>query len=244
VRHSRTGDPAARATLVALDGASMKGFVVDALRDAIVAGTLSPGEKLSEARLAQRFGVSRTPVREALKQLEAERLVSIERRRGTFVKQFTRREVIELYDVRAALEGMAARLCAERRSEECAARVRQAYSRMSDAVDRDDASGFLREDQRLHELIFEGAGNDRLTEHYRLLDQHMQRQLLGRIVTSRAGRMRRSLHEHVPIIVAVERGDGEAAESAMRAHVVSGRHELAVSLVGGDQILSGTPGDA
>src|SRR6202789_2779630 len=107
-----------RTAPVAAGKGSMKDAIVAQLRQEIASGVIPFGEKLSEARLAQRFGVSRMPVREALQELEASGFVSIEHRRGTFVRRLSRPEILDLYEVREAVEGMAARLCANRASNE------------------------------------------------------------------------------------------------------------------------------
>jgi DNA-binding GntR family transcriptional regulator len=99
----------------------MKDAIVSQLRQEIASGIIAFGEKLSEARLAQRFGVSRMPVREALKELEASGFVAIEHRRGTFVRRLSRPEILDLYEVREAVECMAARLCANRANNEIVA---------------------------------------------------------------------------------------------------------------------------
>jgi DNA-binding GntR family transcriptional regulator len=206
---------------------SMKDAVASQLRQEIAAGTIALGEKLSEARLAQRFGVSRMPVREALKELEAAGFVTIEHRRGTFVRRLSRREILDLYEVREAVECMAARLCASRASNETVARLDEAMLALADAVQGGDTEGYSAADERLHELIMQGAGNDPLADYYRLLVQQLHRGLLSLIVTRRAGRMERSLAEHRAIVAALRARDTEAAEAAMRTHVQRGRLELA-----------------
>ncbi|MBS1843631.1 MAG: GntR family transcriptional regulator [Actinobacteria bacterium] len=208
----------------------VKQAIVAELREDIISGELRPGEKLSEARLARRFGVSRTPVREAFKELESEDLVTIERRRGTFVTRLTRAEVMELYTVRAALEGMAARLCAERMTDETLKDLDEIMAGLQEAVDADDGPLFLARDKTLHERIFAGAGNSMLTQHYSLLSAHMQRERLGSLVTRRPGRLARSLAEHQQILRAIADRDGPSAELAMRMHVQHGREELAAAL--------------
>lgn len=210
-----------------LDGGSMKDAIVRQLRQDIASGAIAYGEKLSEARLAQRFGVSRMPVREALKELEGAGFVTIERRRGTFVRRLSRHEILDLFEVREAVEGMAARLCANRANNEIVARIDETMIALVAAVAAGDNDGYSATDERLHELIAEGAGNDRLTDHYRLLVQQLHRGLLSSIVTRRAGRMERSLAEHQAIVQAIRTHDADAAEQAMRAHVQQGRLELA-----------------
>jgi DNA-binding GntR family transcriptional regulator len=206
---------------------SMKDSIVAQLRQEIASGTIAFGEKLSEARLAQRFGVSRMPVREALKELEGAGFVAIEHRRGTFVRRLSRPEILDLYEVREAVECMAARLCASRASNEIVARLDEVLVALADAAQSGDTDGYSATDERLHELIMQGAGNHPLADYYHLLVQQLHRGLLSSIVTRRAGRMARSLAEHRAIVSALRARDAQAAEAAMRTHVQQGRLELA-----------------
>src|SRR5580704_10440307 len=146
---------AGRTTPVAVGKGSMKDAIVSQLREDIASGTIALGEKLSEARLAQRFGVSRMPVREALKELEAAGFVAIEHRRGTFVRRLSRPEILDLYEVREAVECMAARLCANRGSNEIIVLLGEVMFAMADAAERGDGEGYSAIDERLHELIMQ-----------------------------------------------------------------------------------------
>jgi DNA-binding GntR family transcriptional regulator len=205
---------------------SKKELIIQQLRAEIVSGEIAPGEKLSEARLAERFGVSRMPVRDAFKELENAGFVTIEQRRGTFVRQTSRSEILDLFEVREAIEGMAARLCAYRANNQLLAKLDEAIEAMSRQVKAMDRDGYSRTDERFHELIVSGASNEWLSEHYRLLVQHLHRGLLSSIVTRREGRMDRSLAEHVEIMRALHAHDPQGAENAMRSHVHNGRMEL------------------
>lgn len=205
---------------------SKKDVIAEQLRRDIATGVIQPGEKLSEARLAQRFGVSRMPVREALKELETAGFVSVEQRRGTFVKQMRKHDILDLFEVREAVEGMAARLCASRAGNELFSRIDEVMVEMRAVVDAGDVDAYGDVDARLHALIAEGAGNDRLLEHYRLLVQHLNRGLLSSIVSQREGRVARSYDEHLHLVSALQSRDADAAEAAMRDHVRSGRTEL------------------
>ena len=205
---------------------SKKDLIIQQLRAEIVSGQIPPGMKLSEARLAERFGVSRMPVRDALKELESAGFVSIEQRRGTFVRGMSRSEILDLFEVREAVEGMAARLCAHRANNDLLATLDEVIETMSRQVEVADMDGYSQTDERFHELILSGASNERLSDHYRLLVQHLHRGLLSSIVTRRAGRMERSLAEHVEIMRALHAHDQRGAEDAMRDHVQRGRMEL------------------
>jgi DNA-binding GntR family transcriptional regulator len=218
---------AGRAAPAPVGKGSMKDAIVSQLRQEIASGIIPFGEKLSEARLAKRFGVSRMPVREALKELEASGFVAIEHRRGTFVRRLSRPEILDLYEVREAVECMAARLCANRASNEIVVLLDEVMFAMADAAERGDSQGYSATDERLHELIMQGAGNGPLADYYRLLKQQLHRGLLSLIVTRREGRMERSFAEHRAIVGAIRARDAQAAEAAMRTHVQQGRLELA-----------------
>jgi DNA-binding GntR family transcriptional regulator len=205
---------------------SKKDLIIQQLRAEIVSGQIPPGLKLSEARLAERFGVSRMPVRDALKELESAGFVTIEQRRGTFVRGMSRSEILDLFEVREAVEGMAARLCAHRANNDLLAKLDDLIETMSRQVENLDMDGYSQTDERFHELILSGASNERLSDHYRLLVQHLHRGLLSSIVTRRAGRMERSLAEHAEIMHALHAHDPRGAEDAMRNHVQRGRLEL------------------
>lgn len=208
----------------------IKDELVDAIRQEIISGGMRPGEKLSESRLAERYGVSRTPVREAIKQLEIEDFVSVERRRGTFVKAMSLSDAMDLYEVREGLEGVAARLCAQRAENLLVAQLDEITRQMADMVAEQNRVAYLEADREFHALIFTGARNRRLQEHYRMLTTHMQRDVLGGIVTAVEGRMARSLAEHTKIARAIALRDPADAEEQMRAHVLTGQRELASSM--------------
>lgn len=205
---------------------SKKELIIQQLRAEIVSGQIAPGEKLSEARLAERFGVSRMPVRDAFKELENAGFVTIEERRGTFVRRTSKSEILDLFEVREAIEGMAARLCAYRANNDLLSTLDEAIEAMSRQVKTLDMDGYSQTDERFHQLIMSGASNDWLSDHYRLLVQHLHRGLLSSIVTRREGRMNRSLAEHVEIMRALHAHDPQGAETAMRDHVRNGRMEL------------------
>ncbi|HEV7962210.1 MAG TPA: GntR family transcriptional regulator [Actinoplanes sp.] len=210
---------------------SMKDAVVEALRADIVSGALPPGTKLSEARLAERFGTSRMPVREALQVLARADFVVAEQRRGTFVRGVSQRQVVDLFEVREAIEGMAARLCASRASAALLASLDEIIERMRTAAGSDDSIGFIAADEELHSAIFEGSANERLLDHYGLLIDHLHRNYLSTVVTRRPGRMARSFAEHQAIVEAIRMRNADMAEQAMRQHVRLGLQELAEQMV-------------
>jgi DNA-binding GntR family transcriptional regulator len=191
----------------------------DRLREAIVTGRLQPNEHLVESDLARRLGVSRTLIRAALVRLEHEGLVEHERHRGARVRLVSEREAVEILETRAVLEGLAARLAAERAT----------------AQDVDDLKGILADMQQLreaHDLVAVSDLNAQL--HRRLLEisgHTTAARLIGTLNSQLVrfqyrtillpGRSERSFSEHAEIIAAVATRDGDRAEAAMRTHLSS-----------------------
>ncbi len=125
---------------------TLAGWAAAQLRDLIVSGQLAAGSRLYEGELATRMGVSRTPVREAIRRLEQAGLVTLHPNRETVVTQFTADDVREIYQLRAAVEGMAAYIAAERRAPEAAAVVLDVVAGMASALDRDDEPAYFQLD--------------------------------------------------------------------------------------------------
>jgi len=202
--------------------------VTSALRRAIVSGLLQPGEALSETALAQRFRVSRTPVREALKQLERERLVDIVPRVGTYVRKATGDEVLDALVVKEVLEGAAARLLAARVDAPELAALAQATEDLERAAAMGDLPRVVETNQRFHELIHRGSGSAKLRFHLELLlnEFRVPYQRLVSLTISQRGRLRRVLAEHRRIVAAIRAHDPDEAERAMRAHARAGMLEL------------------
>lgn len=188
---------------------------------------LQPGQHIIEEELARRYEVSRTPVREALRRLIQDGLV--ERSGGGLrVSRLTPRQVDEIYPIVAVLEGLAARLAAERLTPATRRRLRDLHERMAAAAAAGDQPAFLKNNQRFHSLILAAAGNDQLTreiERFRLITLHLRHQLLRL-----PGRMSSSAVEHDDLLAALEAGDADASEQTMRGHVEAAHEVLAVAL--------------
>ncbi|WP_141287057.1 GntR family transcriptional regulator, partial [Pseudonocardia saturnea] len=139
--------------------------VLGGVRRDIIEGRYLPGQPLSEIALAAGYEVSRTPVREALKQLQIEGLVEIRPRVGTFVRSPDRREVVELFELKEMLEGVGARLLAARGAVREVDELAENLDRSGEAVARDDAGAYARLVHEFHELLVIGADNTRLVAH-------------------------------------------------------------------------------
>lgn len=149
---------------VVVQAAPLRSQVVDALREDIVEGRLRPGERLREAMLCERYGVSRTVVREALRQLESERLVSMLANRGPIVTVLEEHEIGALYEVRRELEGLVGELFTQRCSDELAAELIEHYDSIHELYLRGSTATREQSKGRFYALLLEGAANEVLAD--------------------------------------------------------------------------------
>ena len=193
---------------------SLRERIATHLREAIVSGDLPAKTRLMEPELARRLGVSRTPLREAIRQLEAEGFLSTIPRMGTFVAEVTARDLEDVYAIRAVLEGLAARQAAEQ-TDGASAGLRTLLTELArkttDYREYHEASG------RFHEAVLTASGNQRLQALYHTLTHQVAR--LRRLSLAVARRSEVSLREHRRIASAILRGRGPEAERLMRSHV-------------------------
>jgi DNA-binding GntR family transcriptional regulator len=196
---------------------SVQQQAVEKLRAAILAGVFKPGDRLVEAALCSRLGVSRPSLREALRSLEAEGLVTIIPNRGPQIPLLTWRQAEEIYQVRALLEGEAAALCARRATRVQVEAMRAALADFEKAVRDDDGARRLTATAEFYRAMQDGAGQS-------LIEGLLQR-LMARInflrarSMSRAGRAKFSAREMRAIYQAIAKGDPRAARKAAETHV-------------------------
>lgn len=191
-------------------------LVVTALRERILSGGVPPGERLIEGKLSEELGVSRMPVREALRQLAAEGLVTIEPRRGASVTSFTPQQMRELVEVRASLEGLNAKLAAQRHDDQQIAemqRILEEGTRVS--KDGADDAVMLMMNQRFHDALGSIAANSILQDIMRSLRDRTA--LLFASINSSRGPQ--NWDEHAAILRAVINGDAELASLLAMRHV-------------------------
>jgi DNA-binding GntR family transcriptional regulator len=205
--------------------------IADELEGLIFDGTFSAGERLDEVQLADRFSVSRTPIREAFQRLALSGLVQQVPRRGVFVRQPGPVELIEMFEVMAELEAVCARLSATRISDDALRDLHDTNARCNAAVAAQDADGYYRENERFHAIIYRQSGNSFLEQE--CLRLHRRLQPFRRVQLRLRGRLKQSMSEHEAIVAALENADGETAAAAIRNHVaVQGEkfHHLVASL--------------
>ena len=202
-----------------------------ALEGEIEAGRLVPGSALDETELARRFAVSRTPVREALLMLAAQKLVSIVPRSGVHVYRPNAAELIALLECLGEFEGVAARLAALRMGEPERRALRAAHKKAQARAAAGDVPGYETANQSFHALIIEGSANPLVAEQIRGVRRRLS--TFRRRVLDAPGRLARSRKEHERIVAAILAGDGEAAAAAMREHIL-GKGQAYADLVLGN----------
>ena len=199
--------------------------LLDRIRRLVLGGDFPPGAVVPEAFLAQEFDVSRTPIREALKQLQHEGLVEIRPKVGTFVREPTRREIIELFQLKESLEGLAASLLARRGDVQELSVLRRNLEESEMASLTHDTDAYARLVHEFHWTIVRGSDNRKLVEHYeRLMNQLAYQRLVLRTV-EHPGRLEASTREHRAVLDMIEHKDPFGAESAMRNHVHASSRE-------------------
>jgi GntR family transcriptional regulator of gluconate operon len=190
------------------------------LRDAILSGQLGPGDRVSDARVADEMGISRAPVREAIRQLAARGLVQEEPRRGAFVVHLTRSAAHEIYECRRALEGLAARrLACDPELGPHIEALRSVVAEMERAATRRSALAMADADHRFHVALCERTGNLWLANLYgQIADQSRLMQTLD-VRAHLDSHDHDLVYRHAPIVDAIATGDPDAAESAVLAHI-------------------------
>jgi DNA-binding GntR family transcriptional regulator len=197
--------------------APLRQQIVALLSEAIAASEFAPGARLIERDLCARFEVSRTVIREALRQLESQGLVEIVPNRGPVVARVSAQEAAWLYEVRAALEGLAAEAFAKRATAEERAHLVAAVDNVEKFNDASDLPGLLGSKDDFYEVLFEGAHNPIIASLLKTL--HARIQLMRGLSLSTAGRGERTTSELRGIVAAVTAGDGAKASRLARRHV-------------------------
>lgn len=193
-----------------------KSDVLNELMEQILSHELKPGQPLVERVLAERFQLSRTPIREVLRQLERDRLVEVHPNQGVFVRRQSPKDIQDLFQLRIALEPVAAGLAAENRPE-AELRIEQEGFRRAVEEGVDDPEHLVGLGQSLHDAIIRWTGNHLLVDLYGLL--RMQTRLVRNLAKSRPDLESRSFREHMGLLEAIEAGDGDGARERMRAHL-------------------------
>jgi DNA-binding GntR family transcriptional regulator len=198
--------------------------ILENIRDAIISGALTAGSRVSEPDLAERYGISRTPIREAFRQLESEGYLTVIPRRGAVVSEFSQKDVEEFYAIKSILEGYAARRACEKLTPKELDRLQAINDRLLDLASHNDIKAFFKVHNDFHDLFIKAADNEKLRELITSLVTRFQR--LRLMSLSLPGRMKISIQEHEKIIDAFRKRDAATAELLVRKNAEYGGRVL------------------
>ncbi len=203
---------------------TLREVILENIRDAIVSGSLKAGSRVSEPELAERYGISRTPIREAFRQLESEGYLTVIPRRGAVVREFSPKDVEEFYAIKSIMEGYAARRACENMSVKDLDRLQAINDKLAELARIGDIKHFFKIHSDFHELFIKAADNEKLHDLIAGLVTKFQR--LRFTSLSLPGRMEISVQEHEKIIEAFRNKDADLAESLVRQNAEYGGQVL------------------
>ena len=193
--------------------------LVERLRDLVVEDALKPGEKVPEKELCESFGVSRTPLREALKVLASEGLVVLQANRGARVAEVTRQEIENTFPVIATLEQLAGELACKNMNAESLASIEERHNAMVSAFKQGDRQNYFQANQDIHNILIKTAGNEILESHHRLLASRVRR---ARFMANLSDdRWAQAIEEHEVMMEKLRQGDAEGLGQIMKMHMMN-----------------------
>ncbi|MGU7779389.1 GntR family transcriptional regulator [Burkholderia sp. PU8-34] len=198
--------------------------VTDMLRSQIVEGIIAPGEKIVEAALAERLGISRNPIREAVRRLEGSGLLVNYPRRGRFVRQISRDEAEDIIYFRTCIERAGIMRVAATRMDDDVRRLRGILAEMREAADKGDVVRTLEIDAQFHRAICEMTGSSRGLKAFDEI--HTELRILFRMIGNTYATLDEVVCAHEPLLAAIETGDAEEAGRAMTEHIAATRVEV------------------
>ena len=206
----------------------LREVVCETLRDAIRKGVLAPGERLMEIQLAEELGVSRTPVREAIRKLELEGYVIMMPRRGTYVANLSIRDVNEVFEIRTSLDSLASGLAAERITDEELEHLQRLLVSIGEYIEEGDMDKIVETDMEFHDLLYQASRNSRLVGIIFNLREQLTR--FRSPSMSYPGRLKATHEEHCRIVEAIAKGDVKEAQAASEYHMEQAEHTLLASM--------------
>ncbi|WHH57305.1 GntR family transcriptional regulator [Petroclostridium sp. X23] len=198
----------------------LREVIFDSLREAIIMGELKPGERLMEIQLAEKMGVSRTPVREAIRKLELEGLVVMIPRKGAHVAELSVKDIKDVLEVRSSLDGLASALAAKRINKDELRELGNIVDQFAQYLEKNNVQGLIKKDVEFHELIYKASRNEKLGQIATNLKEQIHR---FRVVYLKDYSSPKELmREHNEIYHAIESGDEKLAEELALIHI---RHQ-------------------
>jgi len=211
-------------TIALLRTASLASAAQQEIERLILSGELPPGAKLTEAKLTERLGVSRGPIREAFRRLEGAGLVRLEKNRGVFVRDIPLDEAAEIYDIRAVMDELAGRLLAASLTAEQAKTLRGVVERLEHAARSGDADAYHLLNLEFHERVIEFAGNRKMSSLYRKLVNELALARWRNLADDQA--LAHSASEHRQILKAISSGDPEVAGRVLFEHAQRSKQRM------------------
>ena len=195
----------------------LRDIVFQTLRKAILMGELEPGERLMETQLGEKLGVSRTPIREAIRKLELEGLVVMVPRKGAQVAQFTKKDIEDVLEVRAALEALAARLACKHMDDRAFLKLQLAIAEYEYAAKENNIEVMIEKDVEFHETIFQATNNDKLIQLFHNMREQIHRYRIAYLKNAEDSTM--VLREHLALLEALKNKDSETAADLATNHI-------------------------
>ena len=202
----------------------LRELVFESLREAILSQQLEPGERMMEIQLAEEMGVSRTPVREAIRKLELEGLVVMIPRKGAYVAGLSLKDVAEVFEIRRVLEGLAAELAVDRITDDELENLERYLVKIAEDIERSDLNKVVETDTDFHTLLYQASRNQRLAQIINNLREQIQR--FRATSLSHPGRMKEALEEHRKIVEAISSRDSETARRLAQEHIENAENSM------------------
>lgn len=199
-------------------------IILEELRAAIFDKKLEAGDRLVENNIAKSMGVSRTPVREALRQLEIEGLAINIARKGTLVKGISKEDIMEIYDIREVLEGLAVRGACLNISRKEILKLKEIIKIMSSCINENDTDKYIKSHNEYNRIILNASKNKRLISKLEYIYEYLKS--MRKVTLSNETRREEALLEHKNIVEAIEEGDEVLAERLARKHVVNAKNSF------------------
>ncbi|MBX2884832.1 MAG: GntR family transcriptional regulator [Granulosicoccus sp.] len=215
-------------SIEALERKSLHEELVERLRDILIEGDFNAGDKVPEKALCEQLGVSRTPMREALKVIAADGLITLIPNRGAVFRDITAEEIDALFPVIGALEALAGELACQHFSDQEIVAIKKLHEKMRHAYDKRNLSSYFKLNQQIHERIMAAANNAVLSEQYRMLSNRLRRARYQANMSDQ--RWADAIAEHDEMMHAIEKRDGAALAQILRAHLQSKHQSIAAQL--------------
>ncbi|MDF1608688.1 FCD domain-containing protein [Hoeflea sp. YIM 152468] len=223
-----TSNQTAQNDLQVLRTSSLTGALERELEHLILTGELKPGERLNEIQLSSRFGTSRGPLREATRSLQAKGLVDAIRNRGVFVRSISPKEALEIYDIRAALFGLAGRLLTDMVTDAMLARLNEFLDEMDEIAQQRDFDRYYPVNLQFHDFLIRSTNSSMLAQEYKSLVNRLHLCRARGLV--QAGGLAVSNHEHREMVDALASGNRERAQEAFFRHVERSKQRFTTTL--------------